>query len=54
MENVTGRSSSTTKRSVMAQSWTLTGPPMVMRRDDRTGPPASTMVTSTSSPQPKK
>ena len=54
MLNVTGRSSRTMKRSVMAQSCTLTEPPMVTRRAERTRASASMTVTSTSSPQPQK
>ena len=38
----------------MAQSCTLTGPPMATRRAERTLACASMTVTSTSSPQPKK
>ena len=38
----------------MAVSCTLTGPPIVTRREERTRACASTIVTSTSSPQPKK
>ena len=38
----------------MAQSCTLTGPPMATRRLDRTFAVASMIVTSTSLPHPKK
>ena len=38
----------------MAQSCTLTGPPMATRRLDRTFAAASMTVTSMSLPQPKK
>jgi hypothetical protein len=53
MLKVTGRSKRTIQRCVMAVSCTLTEPPMVTRRAERTRADESMTVTSTSLPQPK-